>query len=126
MHVRSHAIRFALITAGVFAVAALTVTAVFSADKRPSLTRFRNSYLTFSAPASWHPYLFKPSRSPHQTAIVDLSSQPAHDPCRPAPVGLTCGWPVDWSPPIPAHAFVPLITGLRGAARAAHGSPSTR
>jgi EAL domain-containing protein (putative c-di-GMP-specific phosphodiesterase class I) len=30
-----------------------------------------------------------------------------------------------WSPPIPARAFAPLITGLRRAARAAQGSATT-
>jgi hypothetical protein len=84
-----------LITAGAFAVAALTVTAVLSADKGSSITRFRNSYLMFSAPADWHSHVFKARPSPHETPLVYLSSQPVHDPCRPAAGGTACGWPVD-------------------------------
>jgi len=38
-------------------------------------------------------------------------------------LGCTVGQGFLWSPPIPARAFAPLITGLRRAAQAAHGSP---
>ena len=40
-------------------------------------------------------------------------------------LGCTVGQGFLWSPPIPARAFAPLITGLRRAARAAQGSATT-
>ena len=40
-------------------------------------------------------------------------------------LGCTVGQGFLWSPPIPARAFAPLITGLRRAARATPGSPTT-
>ena len=84
-----------LIMAGVLAVAALTVSAVLSADKQSSLTTFRSSYLTFSAPAAWRSHVFKARPSPHETPLVYLSSQPVHDPCRTGAGGTACSWPVD-------------------------------
>jgi hypothetical protein len=84
-----------LILAGAFVVAALAVTAVLSADKQSSLTTFRNSYLTFSAPAAWRTHVFRARPSPHETPLVYVSSQTLHDPCHPAGAGTTCSWPVD-------------------------------
>jgi EAL domain-containing protein (putative c-di-GMP-specific phosphodiesterase class I) len=40
-------------------------------------------------------------------------------------LGCTVGQGFLWSPPIPARAFAPLVTGLRRAARAAQGSATT-
>jgi hypothetical protein len=84
-----------LIMAGAFVVAALAVTAVLSADKKSSLTTFRNSYVTFSAPAAWGTHVFPARPSPHETPLVYVSSQTLHDPCRPVGAGTACGWPVD-------------------------------
>ena len=60
-----------------------------------AVSAFHNSFLAFSYPTAWKPFVFQITGTLHFHPMLYLSSQPAHQPCHEQGSATVCGWPVD-------------------------------
>jgi hypothetical protein len=81
------------------AAAALVVAAGAAPSPSPAgasaVATYRGAFLSFRHPAAWTPYVFPRAQTLHTQQLVDLSTEPARNPCVSVPMGQSCGWPID-------------------------------
>jgi hypothetical protein len=94
MKLRSVPLRSAALAALVLAAAGCNSASPRVAADRTA-PEFRNSFLAFTHPAAWKPFVFPVGGTLHFKPMLYLSSQPAHAPCRTKASETVCTWPVD-------------------------------
>jgi hypothetical protein len=77
------------------AVCLAVTVAPAPADGTPRLRTYRSGFLTLLYPAAWLTYSPAGGATLHVTPLLDLSTEPMRNPCRPGASDTRCGWPVD-------------------------------
>jgi hypothetical protein len=77
-------------------VAAALVGAVPAASPAaaPAAATYRGAFLSFRHPVEWRAYVFPGAQTLHGRQLVDLSTEPARNPCTSGPGFPSCGWPI--------------------------------
>jgi hypothetical protein len=66
-----------------------------SSGDASAFATYRGAFVSFRHPGEWKAYVFPGAQTFHEQQLVDLSTQPARNPCSAQSVVPSCGWPVD-------------------------------
>src|SRR5262245_28566160 len=65
-----------------------------AATKEPAVSKYSDSFISFTHPTAWKTYSFEQPLEMHFFPFVYLSTQAMHNPCSTHGNETACGWPV--------------------------------